>query len=237
MPSWPCPFCALSTGSASEGRRPDLTSMVLGWPPRRTPRRRVSPLWEAATWRVNSVAPRTIVPLTDSTTSPALAARPCRRRTAGAQFVHQRLALHVGLAQALGDLRRHVLDHRAQIAAGDLAAGDQLLGDVVGDIGRNGEADAHRAARGREDGRVDPDHPAVDVEGRAAGIAPVDGRVDLDVVDELLADVAPVGRDDAGCGRAAQAEGVAHRDHPVAHARGLRGVLEIDDTGRARPRP
>src|SRR5690606_15261306 len=129
-------------------------------------------------------------------------------------------------ALGLGHLGGEVLDGRADVAAGDLAAGDELAGDVVGDFGGNREADADRAAGRGEDGRVDPDHPAVDVEGPTARVAPVDGRVDLDVVDEHFIQVATVGRDDAGGGRAAQAERVADGDHPVADPR-LRGVLEV----------
>ena len=61
---------------------------------------------------------------------------------------------------------------------------------------------------------------AVDVEGRPAGIALVDGRVDLDVVViGTGADVAAFGRDDAGGHGAAEAVGIADRDHPVADAR------------------
>ena len=138
------------------------------------------------------------------------------------------------LAQAhgFGQVGRHVLDRRAEIAAGDLAAGDQLLGDLVGDVGGDGEADAHRTAGGREDRRIDADHTAIDVEGRTARVAPVDRRVDLDEVDEAVADVAAIGRDDAGGGRAAQAEGVADGDDPVADAR-LGRVFEVH-VGEAR---
>jgi hypothetical protein len=52
---------------------------------------------------------------------------------------------------------------------------------------------------------VDPDYPSKDVKGRSAGIAPVDGCVDLDVV--VIArriDVAGLGRNDARRGGAAQ---------------------------------
>ena len=59
-----------------------------------------------------------------------------------------------------------------------------------------------------------------DVERRSAGIALVDRRVDLDVVViGAGADVAAARRDDAGGHRAAEAERIADRDHPVADAR------------------
>ena len=70
----------------------------------------------------------------------------------------------------------------------------------------------------------------VHVEERAAGIALVDGRVGLDVVVVGSGlDVAAAGRDDAGRDRAAEAERVADRHHPVARPHVLR-VAE-----RARP--
>src|ERR1019366_4541125 len=93
-----------------------------------------------------------------------------------------------------------------------LSAGPQLCGEVLGQIGGKGEADADRATRRGEDLGIDPDHPAVDVEGRAAGIAAIDRGVDLDEVDEAVADVAAIGRDDAGGGRIAQPIGIADGD-------------------------
>ena len=82
------------------------------------------------------------------------------------------------------------------------------------------------AAGRREDRGVDADHVAVDVEGRAAGIAAVDRRVDLDeVVIGAGADVAAARRDDAGRHGAAEAERIADREHPVADARRLLGEL------------
>src|SRR5690606_26126172 len=94
---------------------------------------------------------------------------------------------------------------------------------------RNGEADAHRAARRREDRRVHADHATIDVERRTARVAPVDGRVDLQILvvaDRI--DIARLGRDDARRRRAAQTEGVAHGDDPVADAR-LGGFFKADE--------
>ena len=56
-------------------------------------------------------------------------------------------ALAAAQPEAVGHLGGEVLDRRADVAALDLAAGDQLLGDAVGDVGGDGEADADRAAR------------------------------------------------------------------------------------------
>src|SRR6185437_7353424 len=72
------------------------------------------------------------------------------------------------------------------------------------------------------------DHFALEVEGRAAGIAAVDRRVDLqEVAIGRAADVAALGGDDALGHRAAESEGIADRHHPVADAR--RGVGELDE--------
>jgi hypothetical protein len=84
----------------------------------------------------------------------------------------------------------------------------------------DGEGDADIAAGRREDGRVDADHLALRVEGRAAGIAAVHGRVDLqEIVVRSGADVAAFGRDDAGRDRAAEAERVADGEHPLPDLR------------------
>ena len=65
------------------------------------------------------------------------------------------------------------------------------------------------------------------VEQRAAGIALVDGRVGLDVVVVGAGlDVAAAGRDDAGRDRAAEAERVADRHHPIARTK-LVGIAEF----------
>ena len=85
---------------------------------------------------------------------------------------------------------------------------------------RNRERDADAAAGRRIDRGVDADHVAFGVERRTTRIALVHGRVDLDeIVIGTVADVAAHGRDDAGGHRAAEAEGIADREHPVADAR------------------
>src|SRR5690606_15558633 len=81
-------------------------------------------------------------------------------------------------AERLAHRVRHRPDLGAEIAALDRLAAHQAVGDFLGDRGRNGEADADRPAGGGEDGGVHADHPAIDVEGRAAGITAVYGRVD-----------------------------------------------------------
>ena len=132
-----------------------------------------------------------------------------------------------------GDFRRHALDLDAQPAARDMAMRLKLRHHVMDGGGRNGEADADAAARGREDHRIHADHLAAQVEGRAAGIAAIDRRVDLDeVVIIARADVAADRGDDARGHRIGKAEGIADRDHPVADAQ-LRGRRRIPRSAAA----
>ena len=81
-------------------------------------------------------------------------------------------------------------------------------------LGGNGEGDADVAARRAVDGGVDAHHLAVEVEGRAAGVAAVHGRVDLHVVVGARADVAALRRDDAGRHGAAETERDCRRRSP-----------------------
>ena len=84
---------------------------------------------------------------------------------------------------------------------------------------RDGEGDTDIAAGGREDGGVHADHLAIEIEGRTARIAAVHRRIDLQIVVGAGADVAVMGRDDTGRHRAAEAERIADREHPIADAR------------------
>src|SRR5207248_672361 len=105
----------------------------------------------------------------------------------------------------------------AEPAAGDMPGLLQLRDDALGRVRRHREADADRAPRGRIDRGVDADHLATQVEGRPAGIAPVDRRVDLDeIVIWPFVDIAAERRDDPGGDGAAEPERIADRDHPVA---------------------
>src|SRR5690606_22386479 len=93
------------------------------------------------------------------------------------------------LADGFPILSRQRLQRQADIAALDRLTAHQLVGDGLGGRRRDGETDADRTARLGIDGRVDADHPAIDVEGRTAGIALVDGRVDLKIVDKRAVDL------------------------------------------------
>ena len=118
----------------------------------------------------------------------------------------------------------HRLDVDAEIAARNDAAVLERVDHVLRGLSRNGEADADAAAGRRIDGGVHADHLTLHIEGRAARVASVDRRVDLqEAVIGAVADVAAVGGDDAGGDRAAEAVGIADRDHPVADPRLLRG--------------
>ena len=93
-------------------------------------------------------------------------------------------------------------------------------------VGGNGETDADRSARRRNDSRVHADDFAVHIEQRTAGIPAIDGGVGLqEVVVGAGVDVAPGRGDDADAHAAAEAERVADRHHPVAHAH-LAGIAE-----------
>src|SRR5262249_45469165 len=130
-------------------------------------------------------------------------------RTVGLRLSDQRTE-GVLEAEAFSDVGRDRLDLDADPAAADDALLLELVDDALHGVGRDGEGDADRAARRREDRSVDADHRAVDVERRAAGIAAVHRRVDLDeVVIGTGADVAAARRDDAGGHGAAEAERIA----------------------------
>ncbi len=124
--------------------------------------------------------------------------------------------------QRLGQLLVDVLDAHAEPAAAGLAELLQLVDDVGDDIRGHGEADADRAAGGRQDRGVHADHLTVQVEQRPARVAPVDGRIRLDVVVIGALKLAPGRGDDAGGDREALAQRVAHGHDPVAGAHGRR---------------
>ena len=138
--------------------------------------------------------------------------------------------------EAFGDLVGDLLDADAEPAAAQLAELPQRIDHADHGLRRHRKADADRAARGRDDQRVDADHLAVEVEQRAAGIAAVDGGVGLDVaVIGTGIDVAVARRDDAGGDGAAEAERIADRDHPFAEPQ-LVGIAELHRDQRLRRR-
>src|SRR5262249_54928263 len=94
-------------------------------------------------------------------------------------------------SQAVGDVGRHRLDLNTNPAARDGAFITQLRDHALHRVGWNCEGNTHRAARRREDRGIDADHVAIDVKSRAAGIAFVHRRIDLnEIVVGTRADVA-----------------------------------------------
>src|SRR5258708_29786015 len=87
-------------------------------------------------------------------------------------------------------------------------------------MGRDGESDSDRAARGRIDRRRHSYHPAALVECRAAGISLVYRSIDLnEIIIGACADVAAARRYDPGRYRAAEAVWIADGEHPIADLR------------------
>ena len=92
-------------------------------------------------------------------TSPTL--MPGRRGRAVLHHVGDQRALRLVEPERLGDLRRDLLDHHAEPAARDVALLLQLRDELLGEVDRDGEADADVAAAAAEDGGVDADHLAL----------------------------------------------------------------------------
>ena len=135
----------------------------------------------------------------------------------------------LGLRQAdrIGDVVAHILDDDAEPAAIDGAMLLQLTDHLLDEGSRHGEGDADIAAGGREDRGVHADDLAVQIEGRATGIAAIHRGVDLQIVVGTRSDVAVMGRDDACRHRSAEAERIADREHPVTDAGILAGKLHV----------
>ncbi len=130
--------------------------------------------------------------------------------------------------EAFGDLVGDLLDADAEPAAAQLAELPELVDHAGDGLRGHRKADADRAARRRDDQRVDADHFAIEIEQRTAGIAAVDGGVGLDVaVIGPRIDVAVARRDDARRYRAAEGERIANRDHPLAKTKFV-GIAELN---------
>ena len=137
-------------------------------------------------------------------------------------------------AQAVSDLRRHLLDLDADPAAADRALVLELLDDILHRRSRDRERNADAAARRRIDRGVHANHIAFGVEGRTTRVALVNRCVDLnEIVIRTVADVTAACRNNA-CGHgAAEAERIADREDPVTDARltvGKLGERHVADT-------
>ena len=103
---------------------------------------------------------------------------------------------------------------------------ENLAHDRCGDLRRYGKADADIAAGAADDGRVDADEFAAQVDERAARVTRVDRRVGLDEILQAVADTLAAKRaDDARCDRVAEAERIADCYDEVADANSL-GVAD-----------
>src|SRR5439155_3560287 len=111
-----------------------------------------------------------------------------------------------------------VLDRHADAAALHFAIAKDLIHDLARHVDRHGEADPDIAAARRQDGGVDADALALEVDERAARIAGIDRRVSLDeVLIALDAEAAPAKRaDDARGDGLTETERVADREDEVA---------------------
>ncbi len=144
-------------------------------------------------------------------------------------------ARHARKLQALGHLTRHRFQLGAKPGPFDLAARDGALDDQLHEVGGNCEADAVRAARAREDRRVDADHLAGHVDQRAAGVAGIDGRIRLNENLRVRARDARAAqrRDDAARHRLADAERIADGEHLISHLDGI-GIRKLQERETAR---
>src|SRR5262245_28777470 len=129
----------------------------------------------------------------------------------------------------IGYLVRHILDDDAEPTAIDGAMLLQLTDHLLDESRRHREGDPDAAARRREDRGVHTDDLAIKIEGRTARIAAVHRCIDLQVVIRTRANVPVVGRDDSASHRAAETEGIADREHPVANAGVLVGELHVGE--------
>src|SRR6185312_13323611 len=103
------------------------------------------------------------------------------RRTIRNHVANQR-ALVVFEIKLAGEIGCEALNHHAEITAGDVTGLDEAFHHGPSEIGRNGEADTLIAAGTAQDGGVDADQTAINIDKRTAGIAGVDGGIGLDEV-------------------------------------------------------
>ncbi len=142
---------------------------------------------------------------------------------AAAEVLRDEGEIRIAARDRFGDLeRRHA---HAEKALRDLAGADQLVDHRFDHVHRDREADArelplaHRVAAAGCDRGVHADHAAAHVGERAAGVAGIDRRIDLDevlVVDVLEAGDAAEARHDPLRHREAEVEGAAEGEDHVA---------------------
>ena len=146
---------------------------------------------------------------------------------------HVRAAIGAELVGA-GVERIDARKRGAQVRMNRRLAVDNLVGDILGVVDRNGKAHARAGARVALDERVDAHELTVVVDERAAGVARVDGGIGLNHVgiDGVAAGRthgrgAIQRRHDTGGDRLLVAERRADRHDPLAHVK-LGGVTDLD---------
>src|SRR6202043_30204 len=111
----------------------------------------------------------------------------------------------------------------------------QLLDHRPGSAGWYRKANPDGSTIGRIDGRVDADDITFEVEGRAAGIAPVHRCINLQkIVVRTGVDVTPAPGNDAAADSIVEAERTADREYPVSNPSPI-AVAPTDIRQRARP--
>src|SRR5437667_6921710 len=142
-------------------------------------------------------------------------------------------ALRVLGAKRASQLRGERLDRYAEPSARHAALVAELRVDLPCHVGGNRKADARASG---DDCRVDPDHLALHVHERSAGVARIDRGVRLkEVVERALVELSRLGADDAGRDRSLKAERGPDREDPVSdltpvrvtQARVLEGPLPV----------
>ena len=150
-------------------------------------------------------------------------------RTGGADIAHED-ALHIFQVHRLGNARRNVLHHDAEVRAIDFAVIENLAHHAARHVDGNGKSDSFIAARSvRKDGGVDSDQFAAIVHQRAAGIAGVNRRIGLDKIFVIFdTQISAVhGADDSHGDGLADAKRIADGQSIVAHLH-LGGITDRD---------
>src|SRR6266849_2320151 len=128
-------------------------------------------------------------------------------------------ALRLLQTHAVGDILGYRLNLNTDPTAADASLVLELSDHVLYRRCRDRKCDADTATGWRIDRGVYADDLALHIEGRATGIALVNGRVDLnEIVVGTTSDVTAAGRNDTGRYGTAQTKRVAYRKHPIADA-------------------
>ena len=123
------------------------------------------------------------------------------------------------------------MDPHAQPAPANFAVFRQLINDPADHIGGHRKANADRAAIGRQNRGVHTDNFTIQIEQRPARIAPVNCGIRLNIVVINPRQCPVSGRNDSRRDREPLSQRIAHRHHPIAHARCVT-VAEADERQR-----